>query len=78
MSDKSLPNWVKVDERRFNRIKNKIQQAKNKNLQVRPNRGSPISLNESRRLIQDTEHCKITSVVVLIQLFFRRSKPKPI
>ena len=46
MSDKALPNWVKVDEKRFNRIKNKIQQVKYKNLQARPNRGRPISFDE--------------------------------
>ena len=72
MFDKALPNWVKVDEERFNKIKNEIEQAENKNLQARPNRGSPMSLNESRRLIQDIEDGKTTSVVVLIQLFVRR------
>ena len=59
MPDKALPNWVKVNEERFNRIKNEIQQAKTlqaKNLQVRPNRGSPISLNESHGLIQDMKN----------------------
>ena len=70
MFDKALPNWVKVDEERFNKIKNEIEQAEN--LQARPNRGSPMSLNESRRLIQDIEDGKTTSVVVLIQLFVRR------
>ena len=28
--DKALPDWVKVDKKRFDRIKNKIQNAKNK------------------------------------------------
>ena len=32
MSDKSLPNWVKVGKRRFDRIKNQIQKAKDNNL----------------------------------------------
>ena len=59
MSDKALPDWVKVDEERFNKIKNEIQQAKNKNLQARPNRGSPIYFDESYKLIQDIEHSKI-------------------
>ena len=27
--DKALPDWVKVDKKRFDRIKNKIQNAKN-------------------------------------------------
>ena len=32
MSDKSLPNWVKIGKKRFDRIKNQIQKAKDKNL----------------------------------------------
>ena len=52
MSDKALPHWVKVDEERFNKIKNEIQHAKNKNLLARPNRGSPIYFGESYKLIQ--------------------------
>ena len=34
-SDKTLPDWVKVGERRFDRIKNKVENAKNNNLQAR-------------------------------------------
>ena len=60
MSDKALPDWVKVDEKRFNVIKNEIQPAKNKNLQARPNRGSPIYFDKSYKLIQDIEHSNIT------------------
>ena len=59
MSDKALPDWAKVDEKRFNKIKNEIQQAKNKNLQARPNRGSALYFDESYKLIQDIEHSKI-------------------
>ena len=47
MSDKSLPNWLKVGKKRFERIKNQLQKAKHNNLQARPERGSPIYLNES-------------------------------
>ena len=50
MPDKALPNWVKVDKKRFNGIKNQTPNAKNNNLQARPNRGSPISLNELHKL----------------------------
>ena len=32
MSDKALPDWVKVDKKRFDRIKNKVQNAKNNSL----------------------------------------------
>ena len=59
MSDKALPDWVKVDKKRFNVIKNKIQQAKYKNLQTRPNCGSPIYFYKSYKLIQDIEHSNI-------------------
>ena len=60
MSDKALPNWVKVHKKRFYRIKNGIQNAKNNNLQATPNRGSPISFDESHRLIQGIGHGEIT------------------
>ena len=50
----------KSTRKRFNVIKNEIQQAKNKNLQARPNRGSPIYFDESYKLIQDIEHSNIT------------------
>ena len=47
MSDKSLPNWVKVDKKKkFDEIKNQNQKAKNSNLQARPESGSPIYFNE--------------------------------
>ena len=38
----------------------KIQQAKNKNLHDRPNRGSPIYFNEPYELIKDIGLGKIT------------------
>ena len=31
MADKALPDWVKVDKKRFDMIKMEIQNAKNKN-----------------------------------------------
>ena len=62
----------KSRRRTFSRIKKKIQQAENKNLQARTNPGSLISLKESHRLIQDIEHGETKSAMVLIQLFFRR------
>ena len=51
MSDKLLQNWVKVGKKRLDRIKNQIQKAKDNNLQARPERGSPIYLNEPYKLI---------------------------
>ena len=59
MSDKALPDWVKVGKKRLDRITNKFQKAKYNNLQGRPERGSPIYFNESYKLIQDIEHRKI-------------------
>ena len=41
-------------------IRNEIQQARNKNLQARPNCGSPIYFDESYKVIQDLEHSNIT------------------
>ena len=55
-----LPKWIKVSEKRFNVIKNEIEQAKNKNLQARPDRGSSIYSDESYKLIKDIELGKIT------------------
>ena len=58
MLDKTLPDWVKVSKKRFDRIKNKVQNAK-KNFQARPKRGSPITLNESN-------YFKPKNIVVLL------------
>ena len=41
-------------------IRNEIQQARNKNLQARPNCGSPIYFDESYKVTQDLEHGNIT------------------
>ena len=60
MFNKALPDWVKVNEERFNNIKNETQQAKNKNLQARINLANPIYFDESYKLIQDIEHSNIT------------------
>ena len=51
MSDKALSNWVKVSTKRFNVIKNEIQQAKRNNLQARPHHDSPINFDESYKII---------------------------
>ena len=61
-SDQSmLPKWIKVSKKRFDVIKNKVQNAKKKNkLQARRNRSRLVTLNESNKLLQDIEHSKIT------------------
>ena len=46
-------------------IKNKVQNAKNNNLQARPNRSNVISFKESNKLLYDIEHSKITYEEVL-------------
>ena len=51
MSDKALPDWVKVGKKRLDRITNKFQKAKYNNLQARPERGSPIYFDKSYKLI---------------------------
>ena len=41
-------------------IKNKVQNAKNNNLQATPNRSKPIKFNESNKLLHEREDSKIT------------------
>ena len=55
-----LPKWVKISKKRFDRIKNTVQNAKNNSLQAKPNRSGLINFNESNKLLQDIEHSKIT------------------
>ena len=60
-SDQSmLPKWIKVSKKRFDVIKNKVQNAKKNKLQARRNRSRLVTLNESNKLLQDIEHSKIT------------------
>ena len=47
MSDKALPNWIKVDKKRFDRIINESQNAKNNSLHAKPSHGGPIKFDES-------------------------------
>ena len=60
MSDKALPNWVKVSKKRFDTIKNAVQNAKRNNLQARPQHASLINFDNSNKLIQDIVHGNIT------------------
>ena len=60
ISNKALPNWVKVSKKRFDTIQNAVQNAKKDNLQARPQRGSPINFDNSNKLIQDIVHGNIT------------------
>ena len=60
MSDKALPNWVKVSKKRFDAIKNSVQNAKGNNLQARPQHASLINFDNSNKLIQDIVHGNIT------------------
>ena len=54
MSDNILPKWLKVDKKRFNSIKNKVQNAKENNLQARPS-GKLIDFTMSNKLIRDSQ-----------------------
>ena len=58
--DLKLPEWVKVSKKRFDKIRNKVQNAKNNSLQARPNRSSLINFNESNKLLQYIEDSRIT------------------
>ena len=58
LSDKAQTDWVKGGKKRFDRIRNKFQNAKNNNLQARPS-GKFINFIESNKLIQDTAYSKI-------------------
>ena len=60
MSDKALPNWVKVSKKRFDTIKNAVQNAKRNNLQARPQHVSPINFDNLKKLIHDIVHGNIT------------------
>ena len=60
MLDETLPDWVKVSKKWFDRIKSKAQNAKNNKFQARPKRSSPITLNESNKLLQTIKHSSIT------------------
>ena len=58
--DLKLPEWVKVSKKRSDKIRNKVQNAKNNSLQARPNRSSLINFNESNKLLQYIEDSRIT------------------
>ena len=47
MTGKALPNWVKVSKKRFDTIKNAVQNATRDNLHIRPQRGSSINFDNS-------------------------------
>ena len=73
-----LLKWVKVSKKRFDMIKNKVQNAKNNNLKARPNTKSLINFNESKKLLQDKEHSKITCEEALNRINNIRSDIKKI
>ena len=57
MSDKALPDWVKVGKKRFDRLK--VQNVQNDNLQT-IQFGKFINFIESNKLIQEIACGKIT------------------
>ena len=59
MPDNALPNWVKIGKKRFNKIKSKVQNAKDNNLQARPS-NKLIDFTGSNQLIQDIGHSHVT------------------
>ena len=73
-----LPKWVKVSKKRFDMIKNKVQNAKNNNLQARPNRSSLINFSESNNLLQGIEYSRISHEEALKRIKNIRSDIKKI
>ena len=72
-------NWVKVDKKRIDRIKNQIRNAKYNNLQAKPECDSLIYFDESYKLIQGIAHSKIThkealKVIIDIRKDIKRTK----
>ena len=60
--DKTLPDWVTVDKKRFNTIKNNVKRVKDKNeFVLSGGSGSRIYVNDSYQLIQGIEHDEITT-----------------
>ena len=57
--ESNLPKWVKVSKQRFDVIKKKLQNAKNKRQQARPNRSKVINFEESSKLLHEIEDSKI-------------------
>ena len=73
-----LPKWVKVSKKRFDMIKNKVQNAKNNNLQASPNRSSLINFSESNNLLQGIEYSRISHEEALKRIKNIRSDIKKI
>ena len=70
MSDKALPDWVKVEKKIFDRRNNEIQNTKNKNKFVVPEgSGDCINANDSNQLIQGIENSEITHEEALKEIF---------
>ena len=59
-------------------IKNKVQNAKNNNLQARPNRSSLINFSESNNLLQGIEYSRISHEEALKRIKNIRSDIKKI
>ena len=57
-----LLKWVKVSKKRFDVIKNKVQNAKNNNLQARSNRSSLINFNESDKTEDEEARKRIKNI----------------
>ena len=60
MTYKTLPNWIKVSKKRFDTLKNGVQNVKRDNLQARPQHASPINFDNSNKLIQNILNGNIT------------------
>ena len=68
----------KSKQKRFNKIKNKVQNANNNSLQANPNRKRLFNFNKSNKLLQDIEHSRITYEEALKRIRNIRSDIKKI
>ena len=55
-NESNLPKWVKVNKKRSDMIKKKVQNAKINNLRARLKGSKVININESNKLLHEIEN----------------------
>ena len=59
-NESNLPKWVKVNKKRSDMIKKKVQNAKINNLRARLKGSKVININESNKLLHEIENSQVT------------------
>ena len=59
-NESNLPKWVKVNKKRSDMIKKKVQNAKINNLRARLKGSKVININESNKLLHEIENSQFT------------------